>query len=94
MTTFTTGTRVFLFLASVYFALWSIALLLHFPAVRLAFAVVLLLIAVGVLLSAFAWILRESWSMSGKVAIALTHKGRDSQKARLSRAKSENEVKA
>lgn len=92
--TSTLGTQIALFVTSLYVALWAIALLLHIAALRFAFAVVLLLIAVGVLLSAFAWILRKFWSMSGRVAIALTHKGRDSQKARLSRAESENGVQA
>ncbi len=89
MTTFTTGTRVFLFLASLYFALWSIALLLHVPAVRLAFAVVLLLMAVCVLLAACAWILRKLWFLSGKVAMVLTQKGRSPQKANRSADESE-----
>ena len=92
--TFTTGTRVLLFVTSLYVALWSIALLLHVPAVRLAFAVVLLLIAVGILLASCAWILRKLWSMSGKVAITLTQTGRDSQMAPLSKGKRENEAQA
>ena len=92
--TSTTGTRVLLFVTSLYAALWSIALLLHVPVMRLAFAVVLLLIAVGVLLATCAWILRKLWSMSGKVAIALTQRHRDSQKGRLPTGKRENEAQA
>ena len=92
--TFTTGTRLLLFVMSLYAALWSIALLLHVPAVRLAFAVVLLLIAVSVLLASCAWMLRKLWSMSGKVAIALTQKDKDSQKGCLSTGERENEAQA
>lgn len=91
--TFTSGTQIHMFVTSLYAALWSIALLLHVPAVRLAFAV-LLLIAVGVLLAACAWILRALWSMSGKVAIALTQKDKDSQEGCLSTGERENEAQA
>ena len=90
----TTGSRVLLFITSLYVALWLIALLLHVPAVRLAFAVVLLLIAVGVLLAACAWILRKLWFISGQVARALTREGRDSQRASLSAGERENEAQA
>ena len=92
--TSTTGTRILLFVTSLYAALWSIALLLHVPAVRLAFAVVLLLIAVGVLLTASAWILHKLWSLSGELAIVLTHKDRNSQRVSLSKTERENEAQA
>ena len=92
--TSTTGTRILLFVTSLYAALWSIALLLHVPAVRLAFAVVLLLIAIGVLLTACAWLLRKLWSISGQVATMLTQKGKDSQGMSFSAGERENEVQA
>ena len=92
--TCTTGTRVLLFVTSLYAALWLIALLLHVPAVRLAFAVVVLLIAVGVLLTFCAWLLRKLWSISGQVATTLRRKGRDSQSVSLSTAERENEAQA
>ena len=90
----TTGSRVLLFVTSLYVALWSIALLLHVPAVRLAFAVVLLLISVGVLLAGCAWILRRLWSMCGTVAVALARNHGVGQKGRPLTVESENEAEA
>ena len=89
------GTRLVLFLLSLYASLGTVAVVLHNPAGRLAFGIVLLLVAVGVLLAAGAWMLRRLWVLSGRAATALTTTRTAASNEKLSAAaECENEARA